>query len=1522
MVGGDRPTSRSVASNFLGGSRFDWTEVWPRYLLAQPFVEGRRVLELGTRDTRGLSQLARAGAGRVVGAATRVEDIEGPRESIELVSMPTGRLDFPDQAFEILLVVDLAAEVAANPDFLGEIRRLIVPDGLLLLGFAGEGHGIDTLFGVQKRHPVEPKSLVRAIRHQFPTATFYHQTPFVGLALRPAGVTERVPIGELTRAGAASYILASVGPFPVLERPRMVELPFPKLERESNLQRTHHQEAVDRLMAALRKARHLIGVQDTSLRDIQARIPSISESFTFESDEQPTWPGDGPPSSKPGVRRPAGSPSNDFRAVERRHAQIRSELEAERRRRRDLETRLRSLQAQEDNPGTQRRAALEAMLEARQNAISELQLEVERLRGQAEDAPPVLSLQEQVERLEGELSERTRQSDTQAAQHAQTVEGLRAQVRNLEAALTEHEERLSARTQEAGLRHEARLRELEFELVEKSARLQAIELARSEIQSQIRTLDNQQQQMQVKHEELQAALETSERERARIDARRQDAESALTEVETELANTRKKSVEEAERSLDARAVLTKERDLRADIEAQLRRTEKELAEARTLTRARPQVEQVYSREQVTALERSVERLAEALQASERERSELSTRLIAIENERNVQQQDQQSLAQTNEELRRRLELTQREAQRLDHVVGAHRDEIGRTAVELDVAHRALSDRESRILKMEESHLILGRERRALELTAQHLAAELDRYRERSISLRNERDTLATASQLLLKERDNARVTAQDFEGQIRQLEIALVASENAVERGEYEVERVQTKLEAAEFRTAALEDRAKIAEAEISSLHKSLHLTEEELRSKSENIQALHSELGEQLRVIEALKFNAEEAETRASSDQARLIETLGALTELNRDRQQLEERLQALQTSLLDAEEGEARAMAQKAKLEAQLVGQQAEDLDIRGQKALVLAQHAELKQRHGYLEALLTDTIESHSSLEDALIEAERERDELKARLLSDNKDEGSQTKEFLASEVGFKTPDELQLRYKEIELQLEASETELRQQRERVAALNNEQRDARMAMCTLESDLEDMQVKLSLARSLADGSAGDSITELRARVVSLEAELEDVYSQTKQTLPRKHEQETRLRARIAALEAELEEAAFQPVVRSEEAVELRARVVELETELDDRPRAVLPVAQLLPSDAEEKVSVLEVRLEATQTRLEVVERERAELETRFKTQSKALARFRELEDRFRLRAMERDDALTAMEDRLTAGRNLVDRLKIQLNRTEADLVSERKHRDELEKKLSQFEVAGENNSLFERLEERDQLELTLKNKTASLHGVESRLASAEAALQRAEVMRRNLESHRKFSEEEVNRLRGELDGRAQAVERAHQRIGALEAELAIARASAGWSSRQEADPGPATDQELARLEAAFTEADDTSIRIEALQAALNEAESQVRGRLEPTAASTPPDTALRSQLAEAERRLQEAEKLLAQAELARENSMEEARRALERAAEAERRASVHQRREQSLTMRLREFGQILRGGRPPQENDPESQ
>ena len=134
--------SRTFIHQDLTGGR--WIPSWlrhqqaTRYMWAESFVSGKRVLEVGCGSGAGCLRLLSAGAGEVMGIdvdadAVRLARDNHSSQNLEFEVVRDSQFPVADGGFDVVVALETIEHVQNDVQFVEELARVLNPGGILLL---------------------------------------------------------------------------------------------------------------------------------------------------------------------------------------------------------------------------------------------------------------------------------------------------------------------------------------------------------------------------------------------------------------------------------------------------------------------------------------------------------------------------------------------------------------------------------------------------------------------------------------------------------------------------------------------------------------------------------------------------------------------------------------------------------------------------------------------------------------------------------------------------------------------------------------------------------------------------------------------------------------------------------------------------------------------------------------------------------------------------------------------------------------------------------------------------------------------------------------------------------------------------------------------------------------------------------------------------------------------------------------------------------------------------------------------
>ena len=156
-----------------------------RYLWASELAPGRAVLDAGCGVGYGTALLAAAGAAEAVGIDVSRESVEAARtgapDNASFVVGDVHALPFDEGRFGLVVCFEVIEHVEDRDAVLGELARVLAPDGVLAL--SSPHRGVYPAGNPHHRHEYEPEELRAALEKRLPHVELRRQHPWVASAV-------------------------------------------------------------------------------------------------------------------------------------------------------------------------------------------------------------------------------------------------------------------------------------------------------------------------------------------------------------------------------------------------------------------------------------------------------------------------------------------------------------------------------------------------------------------------------------------------------------------------------------------------------------------------------------------------------------------------------------------------------------------------------------------------------------------------------------------------------------------------------------------------------------------------------------------------------------------------------------------------------------------------------------------------------------------------------------------------------------------------------------------------------------------------------------------------------------------------------------------------------------------------------------------------------------------------------------------------------------------------------------------
>ncbi len=159
-----------------------WAEHWHRYHAIQRLVAGKRVLDVACGEGYGSALLSRTAA-KVSGvdisseAIAHASDTYSTQPNLEFIEASCTNLPFADHSFEVVVSFETIEHIAEHDAFLNEIKRVLMPDGLLVISSPNKAEYSDARQFANEFHVKElyRDELAALISPRFPHSHWHTQ---------------------------------------------------------------------------------------------------------------------------------------------------------------------------------------------------------------------------------------------------------------------------------------------------------------------------------------------------------------------------------------------------------------------------------------------------------------------------------------------------------------------------------------------------------------------------------------------------------------------------------------------------------------------------------------------------------------------------------------------------------------------------------------------------------------------------------------------------------------------------------------------------------------------------------------------------------------------------------------------------------------------------------------------------------------------------------------------------------------------------------------------------------------------------------------------------------------------------------------------------------------------------------------------------------------------------------------------------------------------------------------------------
>ena len=820
----------------------DAIELQARYALVADLATERRVLDIGCGDGSGLALLAQSGATTLTGLTNNAMRAQQICDRIGLkpgsiAAEPGLPLPYPDDAFDLVICNDLGERMANTPLWSEEIRRILAPEGYLLLAVANPGG--KTLSQLAAQNPSSAlgyDEIFERLAEHYDSATLYGQSPVVASLFFDFESEEEDPDPSLDRSlltedsEEAGWLVLLMGPEPQhRDDLTLVQHPYetvcaslkkgsekhdqpqpatpsqraqPAVSQAAKpdsqaLERIHHlEEELRRRERVVSTLEHKLEQQEEKFRQQERALEAQRKAVQHQSDQDATR------------QAQLSQGESALAAAQKTLEHTRSELSQSKQEQRSLEEKLQTEQGRATEAHLRVLAMTKELDALREQSFSDSQRLQDALGGLAQQESTLRSLEIRAQRAELSNLDLNGQLSNLNRERATLKQNLRVRTHHLEHQLTQSQNQLQL--------SQAHTAELQAQMLRLTDQAQALRLERTQrnlVIEQARRVQEEEAgrtQTVVKElVELRQRFEDEQRARQNLNTQADQLTQALKKSEAQLHQEQEKhqeGLQQLQNTLEERIRGVEERE-RTEAEKRIEVLRAELAEE--TQQLRKEAEQRVKEVESQAAEQMQQKQIDLERQIAKANQEYESRL-------------ENMIKQTGQEAREReAELKQRNTEQISQIRAEAERLLNDARAGYD-AHLQALERDSQE-KLEQARR-----------SAEEIVLEAQQGAEQQLQkLKSDQEEAFN----LLSEAENARAAAQQETQTVQERVLAL----------ESQLEETQQALARAESEHTETQQALARAESEHTETQQALARAESDREESARTMEAQAAQVSDQL---------------------------------------------------------------------------------------------------------------------------------------------------------------------------------------------------------------------------------------------------------------------------------------------------------------------------------------------------------------------------------------------------------------------------------------------------------------------------------------------------------------------------------------------------------------------------------------------------------------------------------------------------------------------------------------------------